>query len=79
VAEEEAEPPAEESAPAPRRSPKRQPLRLYCPRPAAPASIIEGKYSAEVEVPSRVVVVAMLTDTLVFLSIGAEAEGNEIP
>jgi chitodextrinase len=30
------------------------------------ASIVEGKYSAEVEVPSRVVVVAMLTDTLVF-------------
>jgi hypothetical protein len=26
----------------------------------------------------RVVVVAMLTDTLVFLSIGAEAEGSEI-
>jgi hypothetical protein len=27
----------------------------------------------------RVVVVAMLTDTLVFLSTGAEAEGSEIP
>jgi hypothetical protein len=27
----------------------------------------------------RVVVVAMLTDTLVFLSTGAEAEGTEIP
>jgi hypothetical protein len=45
----------------------------------AEASIVEGKYSAEVEVPSRVVVVAMLTDTLVFLSTGAEDEGSEIP
>jgi hypothetical protein len=29
--------------------------------------------------PHRVVVVAMLTDTLVFLSTGAEAEGSDIP
>jgi hypothetical protein len=43
------------------------------------ASVVEGEYSAEVEVPSRVVVVAMLTDTLVFLSTGAEAEGSDIP
>jgi hypothetical protein len=43
------------------------------------ASVVEGKYSAEVKVPSRVVVVAMLTDTLDFLSTGAEAEGSEIP
>jgi hypothetical protein len=43
------------------------------------ASVVEGEYSAEVEVPSRVVVVAMLTDTLVLLSTGAEAEGSEIP
>jgi hypothetical protein len=31
------------------------------------------------EYPGRVVVVAILTDTLVFLSTGAEAEGSEIP
>jgi hypothetical protein len=43
------------------------------------ASVVEGEYSAEVEVPSRVVVVAMLTDALVFLSTGAEAERNDIP
>jgi hypothetical protein len=43
------------------------------------ASVVEGEYSAEVEVPSRVVIVAMLTDALVFLSTGAEAERNDIP
>jgi hypothetical protein len=31
------------------------------------------------EYPGRVVVVAMLTDTLVFLSTGAEAGGSDIP
>jgi hypothetical protein len=75
VAEEEAAPPAEESAPAPQVEPEALTTEATLPE----ASVVEGKYSAEVEVPSRVVVVAMLTDTLVFLSTGAEAEGSEIP
>jgi hypothetical protein len=75
VAEEEAAPPAEESAPAPQAEPEAPTAEATLPE----ASIVEGKYSAEVEVPSRVVVVTMLTDTLVFLSTGAEAEGSEIP
>jgi hypothetical protein len=41
------------------------------------ASVVEGEYSTEVEVLSKSS--HMLTDTLVFLSTGAEAEGNEIP
>jgi hypothetical protein len=75
VAEEEAAPPAEESAPAPQVEPEALTTEATLPE----ASVVEGKYSAEVEVPSRVVVVAMLTDTLVFLSTGAEAERSEIP
>jgi hypothetical protein len=75
VAEEEAAPPAEESAPAPQAEPETSTAEATLPK----ASIVEGKYSAEVGVPSRVVVVAMLTDTLVFLSTGAEAEGSDIP
>jgi hypothetical protein len=75
VAEEEATPPAEESAPAPQAEREAPTAEAILPE----ASIVEGKYSAEVEVPSRVVIVAMLTDTLVFLSTGAEAEGSEIP
>jgi hypothetical protein len=75
VAEEEAAPAAEESAPAPQAEPEAPPAEATLPE----ASIVEGKYSAEVEVPSRAVVVAMLTDTLVFLSTGAEAKGSEIP
>jgi hypothetical protein len=75
VVEDEAAPRAEESAPAPQAEPEAPTAEAILPE----ASIVEGKYSAEVEVPSRVVVVAMLTDTLVFLSTGAEAEGSEIP
>jgi hypothetical protein len=63
VAEEKAMPPAEESTPAPQAEPE---------APAAEAtlheaSVVEGEYSTEIEVSSRVVAVAMLTDTLVFL------------
>jgi hypothetical protein len=43
------------------------------------ASVVEGECSAKVEVPSKVVVVAMLTDALDFLSTGAEVERNDIP
>jgi hypothetical protein len=75
VAEEEAAPPTEESAPAPQAKPEAPTAEAIL----SEASIIEGKYSAEVVVPSRVVVVAMLTDTLVFLLTGAEVEGSEIP
>jgi hypothetical protein len=75
VAEEEAAPPAEESAPAPQAEPKAPTAEATLPK----AIIVEGEYSAEVRVPSRVVVVAMLTDTLVFLLTGAEAEGSDIP
>jgi hypothetical protein len=74
VAEEEAAPPTEESAPAPRAEPEVLAAEATLPE----ASIVEGEYSVEVEVPSRVVVVAMLTDTLVFLSTGPEAEGRDI-
>jgi hypothetical protein len=44
VAEEEAAPPAEESAPAPKASAAEATL--------PEASVVEGEYSAEVEVPS---------------------------
>jgi hypothetical protein len=54
-------PPAEESAPAPQAEPEAPTTEATLPE----ASIVAGEYSAEVEVPSRVVVVAMLTDTLV--------------
>jgi hypothetical protein len=43
------------------------------------ASVVEGEYSAEVEVTSRVIIVAILTDTPVFLSTGAEAKRSDIP
>jgi hypothetical protein len=58
-----------------RRSPRRRPLRLRCPRLAwlKVSTLLRSKG------PRRVVVVAMLTDTLVFLSTGAEAEGSKIP
>jgi hypothetical protein len=75
VAEEEAAPPAEESAPAPQAEPETLTAEATLPE----ASVVEGEYSTEVKVPSIVVVVAMLTDTLVFLSTGADSEGSEIP
>jgi hypothetical protein len=75
VAEEEVVPPAEESASAPQAEPEALSAKATLPE----ASVVEGEYSTEVEVPSRVVVVAMLTDTLVFLSTGAEAERRDIP
>jgi hypothetical protein len=54
VAEEEAAPPTGKSAPAPQAGPK-----VPITEPTLPvASIVEGEYSAEVEEPSRVVVVA---------------------
>jgi hypothetical protein len=58
-----------------RRSPRRRPLRLRCPRPAwlKVSTVLRSKC------PRRVVVVTMLTDTLVSLSTGAKAEGSEIP
>jgi hypothetical protein len=56
-------------------SPRRRPLRLRCRRPAwLKVSTLPRSKGLR-----RVVVVAMLTDTLVFLSTGAEAEGSEIP
>jgi hypothetical protein len=48
VAEEEVAPPAEESAPAPQAEPKEPTAEATLPE----ASIVEGEYSAEVEVPS---------------------------
>jgi hypothetical protein len=54
VVEEEAAPPAEESAPAPQAEPEAPTAEATLPK----ASVVEGEYSAEVEVPSRVVVVA---------------------
>jgi hypothetical protein len=54
VAEEEAALPAEESAPAPQAEPEAPTAEATLPE----ASIVEGKYSAEVGVPGRVVVVA---------------------
>jgi hypothetical protein len=54
VAEKEAAPPAEESTPAPQAEPEAPTAEATLPE----ASIVEGEYSAEVEVPSRVVVVA---------------------
>jgi hypothetical protein len=48
VAEEEAAPPAEESAPAPQAEPEALVTEATLPV----ASIVEGEYSAEVEVPS---------------------------
>jgi hypothetical protein len=54
VAEKEVAPPAEESAPAPQAEPEAPTAEATLPE----ASIVEGKDSAEVEMPSRVVVVA---------------------
>jgi hypothetical protein len=54
VAEEETAPPAEESAPAPQAEPEAPAGEATLPE----ASVVEGEYSGEVEVPSRVVVVA---------------------
>jgi hypothetical protein len=54
VVAEEAAPPAEESAPAPQAEPEVPAVEATLPE----ASIVEGEYSAEVKVPSRVVVVA---------------------
>jgi hypothetical protein len=48
VAEEEVAPPAEESAPTPQAEPEAPTVVATLPE----ASIIEGKYSAEVGVPS---------------------------
>jgi hypothetical protein len=58
-----------------RRSPKCRLLRLHCLRPASlkVSTLLRSKCLR------RVVIVAMLTDTLVFLSTGAEAERNNIP
>jgi hypothetical protein len=53
VVEEEAAPPAEESTPAPQAEPKVPAAEATLPE----ASVVEGEYSAKVEVPSRVVVV----------------------
>jgi hypothetical protein len=75
VVEEEVAPSAEESAPAPQAEPEAPAVETTFPE----ASVVEGEYSAEVEVPSRVIVVAILTDTPVFLLIGAEAERSDIP
>jgi hypothetical protein len=49
VAEEEAAPPAEESALAPQAEPKVPAAEATLPE----ASVVEGEYSAEVEVPSK--------------------------
>jgi hypothetical protein len=54
VAKEEAVPPAEESAPASQADPEALSAEATLPE----ASVVECEYSAEVEVPSRVVVVA---------------------
>jgi hypothetical protein len=54
VAEEEDAPPAEETAPTPQAEPEAPVTEATLPV----ASIVEGEYSAEVEEPSRVVVVA---------------------
>jgi hypothetical protein len=54
VAEGEATPPAEESAPAPQAEPEAPTAEATL----LEASIVEGKYSAEAGVPRRVVVVA---------------------
>jgi uncharacterized membrane protein len=56
-------------------SPKRRPLRLRCPRLAwlKVSTLLKSKCLR------RVVIVAMLTNTLVFLLTGVEAEGSEIP
>jgi hypothetical protein len=43
------------------------------------ASVVEVEYSTDVKVPLYNSRSRMLTDTLVFLPTGAEAEGNEIP
>jgi hypothetical protein len=47
VAEEEAAPPAKESAPAPHAEPEAPTVEATLPE----ASVVEGEYSAEVEVP----------------------------
>jgi hypothetical protein len=49
VAEEEVAPPAEESAPAPQAEPEAPPAEATLPD----ASIIEGEYSAQVEVAPK--------------------------
>jgi hypothetical protein len=54
VVEEEAVPPTEESAPTPQAEPEALTTEATLPE----ANIVEGKYSAEVGMPSRVVVVA---------------------
>jgi hypothetical protein len=58
-----------------KRSPKCRSLRLHCPRPTSlkVSTLLKSKCLR------RVVVVACLTDTLVFLSTGAEAERSDIP
>jgi hypothetical protein len=43
------------------------------------ASVVEGEYSVKVKCPRRVVVVARYDRCTCSLSIGVEAEGNEIP
>jgi hypothetical protein len=48
VAEEEAAPPVEESAPTPQAEPKAPAAEATLPE----ASVVEGEYSTEVEVPS---------------------------
>jgi hypothetical protein len=54
VAEEEVVPAAEESAPAPQAEPEASAAEATLPE----ASFVEGECSTEVEVPSRVVIVA---------------------
>jgi hypothetical protein len=53
VVEEEAVPPAEESAPAPQAESEASAAEAALPE----ASVVEGEYSAEAVVPRRVVVV----------------------
>jgi hypothetical protein len=58
-----------------RRSPRRWPLKLRCPKPTSlkVSALLRSKCLR------RVVVVAVLTNTLVILLTGAEAEGSDIP
>jgi hypothetical protein len=73
VAEEEAVPPADESAPTPQAESEVPAAGAALPE----ASVVEGEYSVEAIVPPhRVVVVG---NALVFFLTGAEAEGNDIP
>jgi hypothetical protein len=76
VEEEEAAPPTGESAPTPQAEPEATVTEATLPV----ASIVEGKYFAEVEVsPKSSRSHEDMTDALVFSLTGAEAEGSDIP